>query len=57
MVPVLAFAVYMQMFSSSMRRLPREMMKPYVYLVPGRPSRNCSGASGERGVPLRLWLY
>ncbi|MEE0696904.1 MAG: putative ABC exporter domain-containing protein [Oscillospiraceae bacterium] len=36
-VPVLAFAVYMQMFSSSMRRLPREMMKPYVYLVPEPP--------------------
>lgn len=33
-VPALAFAVYMQMFSSSMRRLPREMLKPYIYLVP-----------------------
>ena len=30
-VPALAFSVYMQMFSSSMRRLPREMMKPYIY--------------------------
>lgn len=37
LVPALAFAVYLQMFSSSMRRLPREMMKPYLYLVPEPP--------------------
>lgn len=33
-MPALIFAVYMQMFSSSMRRLPREMTKPWIYLVP-----------------------
>lgn len=33
-IPALAFATYMQMFSCAMGRLPKELTKPYIYLVP-----------------------
>jgi len=32
--PILAFMVYMKMFTIGMDRLPREMLKPYIYMVP-----------------------
>ncbi len=34
MFPILAFMVYMKMFTIGMDRLPREMLKPFIYLVP-----------------------
>ena len=32
--PILAFMVYMKMFTIGMDRLPRELLKPYIYMVP-----------------------
>lgn len=34
MLPILGFMVYMKMFTIGMDRLPREMLKPYIYMVP-----------------------
>lgn len=59
-VPALAFSVYMQMFSSSMRRLPREMMKPYIYLVPEPPFKKllwCLRESVDSFVLMALLIF
>lgn len=53
-VPALAFAVYLQMFSSSMRRLPREMLKPYIYLVPEPPFKKLLWCIRESVGPFAL---
>ena len=34
LLPILAFMVYMKMFTIGMDRLPRELLKPYIYMVP-----------------------
>ena len=37
LVPVFAFATYMQLFSVALGRFNRELMKPYIYLIPEPP--------------------
>ena len=34
MLPILGFMVYMKMFTVGMDRLPRETLKPFIYLIP-----------------------
>lgn len=34
MFPILAFMVYMKMFTIGMDRLPRELLKPFIYMIP-----------------------
>ena len=36
-VPVFAFATYMQLFSVALGRFNRELIKPYIYLIPEPP--------------------
>ncbi len=33
-IPIIAFGTYMQMFSVAMGRFPKELTKPFIYLVP-----------------------
>ena len=37
LIPILAFSVYMQIFTVALGRFNRELMKPYIYLVPEPP--------------------
>ncbi|MGI6160741.1 MAG: putative ABC exporter domain-containing protein [Christensenellales bacterium] len=37
LIPIIAFSTYMQFFSVAMGRLSKELMKPYIYLVPASP--------------------
>ena len=33
-IPIFSFATYMQIFSASLGRFPKELEKPYIYMVP-----------------------
>jgi hypothetical protein len=46
-VPVFAFATYMQFFATSTGRWIRELTKPYVYMIPEKPFRKLIGLCGE----------
>ena len=34
---ILAMSTYMQLFSVALGRFNRELIKPYIYLIPSRP--------------------
>ena len=46
-VPVFVFATYIQIFSSSMGRWLRELIMPYVYMIPVSPFRKLVGVCRE----------
>lgn len=46
-VGVFVFATYMQLFSSSMGRWLRELIQPYVYLIPADPFKKLIGICRE----------
>lgn len=47
LLPVFVFATYMQIFSSSTGRWLRELLMPYVYLIPESPFRKLIGVCKE----------